>query len=290
MVKISSFDAPDGTRLGYVDEGPRDGPLPVLCLPGLTRNHADFDAVAARLSPSRRVIRLDSRGRGVSDHAEPATYDLPTETADAVALLDHLRVERAVFLGTSRGGMITMLAAVTAPGRIAAAILNDIGPEIDRAGLDRIKAYVGKAPAASTLDELAASLQADGRAGAPTLTAADWRRIAGVVAEETPDGVAFKYDLRLGEALAAQNAALEKHLAGGGAAPDLWPLFQALAQVPVLVLRGANSDILSEETARRMAAVSSNVTLVTVPDRAHVPLLDEPECVEVIDALLAKAG
>ncbi|SFI10916.1 alpha/beta fold hydrolase [Albimonas pacifica] len=290
MVKVESFDAPDGTRLGFIDEGPREGPLPVLCLPGLTRNHADFAAVAERLSPSRRVIRLDSRGRGVSDHADPATYDLPTETADAVALLDHLGIEKAVFVGTSRGGMITMLAAVTAPGRIAAAVLNDIGPEIDQAGLDRIKGYVGKAPAARTLDELAVALEADGRAGAPTLTRADWTRIAEAVAEETPDGVAFKYDLRLGEAMAAQNAALEARLAEGGAAPDLWPLFQALAQVPVLVLRGANSDILSAETAAKMAAVSPNVTLVTVPDRAHVPLLDEPECVEAIDALLAKAG
>ncbi|WP_339951133.1 alpha/beta hydrolase [uncultured Albimonas sp.] len=290
MVKIESFDAPDGTRLGFVDEGPREGALPVLCLPGLTRNHADFDAVAARLSPTRRVIRLDSRGRGVSDYADPATYDLPTETADAVALLDHLGIERAVFLGTSRGGMITMLAAVIAPGRIAAAVLNDIGPEIDQAGLDRIKGYVGKPPAARTLDELAAALQADGQAGAPTLSEADWRRIAEAVAEETPEGLAFKYDLRLGEALAEQGAALEKHIAGGGEAPDLWPLFGALAQGPVLVLRGANSDILSGATAARMAEVSPHVTLVTVPDRAHVPLLDEPECVEAIDALLAKAG
>lgn len=290
MVKINSFDAPDGTRLGFIDEGPRDAGPPLLCLPGLTRNHADFDAVAARLSPTRRVIRLDARGRGVSDFADPDTYDLPTETADAIALLDHLKIERAAFLGTSRGGMVTMLAAATAPGRIAAAILNDIGPEIDQAGLDRIKAYVGKPPLARSLEELAQAMQADGRAGAPTLTAEDWLRIAGAVAEETPDGVAFKYDLRLGEALAAQNAALEKRIAKGEPAPDLWPLFQALAQRPVLVLRGANSDILSAETAERMAAVSPDVTLVTVPDRAHVPLLDEPECVEAIDALLARAG
>lgn len=288
MVKIDSFDAPDGVRLGFVDQGPRKG-LPVLCLPGLTRNHADFDAVAERLSPTRRVIRLDSRGRGVSDFADPATYDLPTETRDAIALLDHLGIEKAVFLGTSRGGMIALLAAVMAPGRIAAAILNDIGPEIDPKGLDRIKAYVGRPPQAGTLEELAAAMALDGREGAPTLTGDDWLRIAASVAEETPAGLAFKYDLRLGDALAAQSAALEKAIAEGASPPDLWPLFGALAQVPVLVLRGANSDILSAETAARMAAVSPNVTLVTVPDRAHVPLLDEPECVAAIDALLARA-
>ena len=290
MVTVTRFRTADGLSLAYADEGPRDG-MPVLCLAGLTRNMDDFADLAARLSATHRVIRLDSRGRGASDRAEPASYDVPTEARDALALLDHLGLASAVFVGTSRGGMLTLLAAAFAPDRIRAAILNDIGPDIAPGGLDRIMDYVGKPPTAPDLDALAVQLEAAGRAQNPTVAPARWRRIAAALAEPTADGLAWRYDLRLRDALIAQGEALRKAMEAGAPAPDLWPLFHRLAAVPVLALRGANSDILTAETLARMqAAAPDRVTAVTVPDRGHVPLLDEPESVAAIDALLARAA
>ena len=291
MVTVNRFKTADGLSLAYADEGPRDG-MPILCLAGLTRNMDDFAGVAARLSATHRVIRLDSRGRGASDNApDPMTYDVPREAGDALALLNHLGLASAVFLGTSRGGLLTMVTAAIAPARIRAAILNDVGPEIAPGGLERIMAYVGKPPAAATLDELAAQLAEAGRAGAPTLTPAQWREIAANTAKETPEGLAWRYDLRLRDALIAQGEALRAAVEHGSAPPDLWAMFGLLAACPVLVLRGENSDILSAETLARMKSVAPDrVAIATVPDRAHVPLLDEPESVAAIDALLARAA
>lgn len=291
MVTVNHFKTADGLNLAYADEGPRDG-LPILCLAGLTRNMDDFAALAARLSVSYRVIRLDSRGRGASDHAsEPMTYDVPREAGDALALLNHLGLASAVFVGTSRGGLLTMVTAAIAPARIRAAILNDIGPEIAPGGLERIMDYVGKPPTAATLDALAEQLETAGHAGAPTLTRAQWREIAANVAEQTADGIAWRYDLRLRDALLAQGEALRAAIENGSRPPDLWAMFGLLAACPVLVLRGANSDILSAETLERMKAVAPDrVAIATVPDRAHVPLLDEPESVEAIDELLARVA
>ena len=136
MVTVNRFKTADGLSLAYADEGPRDG-MPILCLAGMTRNMDDFAGVAARLSATHRVIRLDSRGRGASDNApDPMTYDVPREAGDALALLNHLGLASAVFLGTSRGGLLTMVTAAIAPARIRAAILNDVGPEIAPGGLE----------------------------------------------------------------------------------------------------------------------------------------------------------
>jgi pimeloyl-ACP methyl ester carboxylesterase len=186
---VSRFATPEGLELAFADEGPRDG-LPILCLAGLTRNMADFEDFAARWSRERRVIRLDARGRGLSDRVgDPMTYDIPHETADALALLDHLGIDRAVWVGTSRGGLVTMAAAAGAPERIRAAVLNDVGPEIAPEGIARIMSYVGRPPSGGTLEELAAAMAAGDGGAAPTLTAQDWRRIAARVAEETPQGL-----------------------------------------------------------------------------------------------------
>jgi pimeloyl-ACP methyl ester carboxylesterase len=265
--------------------------MPLLCLAGLTRNMADFEDFAAHYADRFRVIRLDARGRGLSDRpADPMTYDVPHEARDALALLDHLGIERAVFFGTSRGGLLTMAVAATAPQRVRAAILNDIGPEIAPGGIARIMDYVGKSPTADTLVGLAEALRAGDAGAAPTLTGADWLKIAARVAEETPGGLQWRYDLRLRDALLAQAEALQAAQADGAPPPDLWPMFEALAGRPVLVLRGANSDLLSAETLAEMQARLPGMAAVTVPDRGHVPLLDEPESLAAIDALLARAA
>ncbi len=266
------FTAADGTRIAYEDTG--DG-LPVLALAGLTRNMRDFDFVAPHLG-GVRLIRMDYRGRGQSDWPGPETYTLQHEGADALALLDHLGVERVGLLGTSRGGLIGMGLAALAPDRLLGLCLNDIGPDIAPEGLAAIMTYLGRPPVAKTLDEAAAQraafFEASGFAGvAPEV----WRREAGHAFRETPEGLELTYDARLREAVAAM---------AGAPLPDLWPLFRAAAQKPLALIHGANSNILSTETVARMQSEAPAMRLAEVPDRGHVPFLDEPEALAVIHA------
>ena len=266
------FTAPDGTRLAYEDTGKG---LPVLALAGLTRNRRDFDFVAPHLA-GVRLIRMDYRGRGDSDWPGPETYTLQHEGADALALLDHLGVARAAILGTSRGGLIGMGLAALAPDRLLGLCLNDIGPDIAPEGLSAIMTYLGRPPAAKTLDEVArqraAFFEGSGFAGvAPEV----WRREAGHAFRETPEGLELTYDVRLREAVATM---------AGAPLPDLWPLFRAAAQKPLALIHGANSNILSAETVARMQSEAPDMRVAEVPDRGHVPFLDEPEALAVIRA------
>ncbi|MCQ0093277.1 alpha/beta fold hydrolase [Roseovarius sp. M141] len=267
---MAHFTTSDGLSLHYSDtaeyEG-GDGP-PILCLAGLTRNSADFRLVLPFLA-GYRVIRMDYRGRGQSDYADDiTTYSVPQEAQDAIALLDHLGLERATILGTSRGGLIAMLLAATHPGRLNGAILNDIGPELAPGGLDRIKEYVGRRPIFRTYDEAAEGLSAVNDAQFPGVTLARWRLHAeNIWAEQPGERLALRYDPRLRDALMGQAGALP--------APDLWPFFDALASMPLTVLHGANSDLLSADLFARMQARAPTMRAFTVPDRGHVPFLDE---------------
>ena len=262
------FTAGDGAQLAYRDEG---AGLPVLCLAGLTRTMADFDYALPALAGCR-VIRMDYRGRGQSDYTGAASYTVPQEAMDALALLDHLGVAQAALLGTSRGGLIGLVLAATAKNRLRGLCLNDIGPEIHRPGLERIKDYVGRRPAARTLDEIAAKMPAfsPGFAG---VSAAQWRAMAGRLYRETPDGLALTYDPAL------RDSFLEAFSAPPA---DLMPLWQATAGLPVALIRGANSDLLTAEAADRMAEVRPDLIRAEVPDRAHVPFLDEPAAVAAL--------
>ena len=258
----------DGLRLHYRDEG--DG-LPLLCLPGLTRNAADFDHVLPHLA-GLRVIRPDYRGRGLSQWAAPQSYTVAQEAQDILALLDHLAIDRAAVIGTSRGGLIAMVLAATAPHRIAAVALNDIGPEIAPRGLEVIKGYLGRNPAQRTWEEAA---QARARlwtsfSGVPH---ARWLAEVRGQYDETPDGLVIRYDPRLREAVLDD---------GAQPAPDLWPLFAALAGVPLALIRGANSDLLTRATADDMARRRPDMIRVDVPGRGHVPFLDEPEALDAL--------
>ena len=283
---VKRFRAADGLSLAFRDEG--EG-LPVLCLAGLTRTMDDFDRLAAILLPRHRVIRMDARGRGASDRApDPAQYAVPQEAADALALLDHLGVEGAVFIGTSRGGLLTMTIAATAPERVLGAVLNDVGPVLSPEGLARIVEYVGRTPPARTIKEAAAALRAAMGAGFPGLSDAEWEEIARGNLEETPDGLRLRYDPRLREALLEQAKMLAEGAEKGMPPPDLWPLFEALRGRPVLALRGENSDILSPGTLAEMQRRMPEMKAVTVKNRGHVPFLDEPEAVAAIEALLAE--
>ncbi|MGI1663010.1 alpha/beta fold hydrolase [Palleronia sp. KMU-117] len=269
MPRFASFD---GTRLHYDDTG--GGGLPLLCLPGLTRNGRDFDYVAPHLA-DQRVIRLDARGRGLSDRADPATYTVETETRDVLALLDHLGLRRVAILGTSRGGLVAMVLAASAKDRLIGVCLNDIGPELDPRGLAAIRSYVGTDPGFPDL-ETAAKARA---ALFPEFTGVPdsrWRDEVRHNFVETPEGLHIAYDPAL--------AATFNQADGAAPAPDLWPLFDALQGLPLALIRGARSSLLSAETAARMTARRPDMIVATVPGRGHVPFLDEPEALAALHA------
>lgn len=267
------FTASDGTKLAYRDEG--EG-LPVLCLAGLTRNMADFDYVAPHLTDCR-MIRMDYRGRGQSDWTGADTYTVPQEGKDALELLDHLGIEKAAILGTSRGGLIGLLLAAMAPGRMLGLCLNDVGPVIERTGLEKIIDYVGRNPAAPTYDALAERLPA-AMTGFANVPDGRWLADAQKHYEQTPDGLRIRYDAGLREAFMA---------AFEGEMPDLWPLWEATKGFPVALTRGANSDLLSTETAAEMRRRRPDTIFAEIPDRAHIPWLDEAKAIEVIQQWLA---
>ncbi|MDU8946200.1 alpha/beta fold hydrolase [Ovoidimarina sediminis] len=273
---MPTFTAPDGTGLHYLDEG---AGTPVLCLAGLTRNATDFDYVMPHLDGCR-VIRMDYRGRGNSDWADPASYTVPQEAADAIALLDHLGLAQAAILGTSRGGLIGMLLAATAKDRLAGLCLNDIGPVIAPQGLEVIRNYVGLNPKERTFAE-AAAMRATLLAGFADVPEGRWDVEVRKHYRETDGGLQINYDPRLREAVLAMMAA---------PAPDLWPLFDALAGLPVAAIRGANSDLLAPETFAEMQARRPDMIAVEVPGRGHVPFLDEPEAVAAIRAWVEALG
>jgi len=268
MQGASHFTAPDGARLAYRDEG--EG-LPVLCLCGLTRTMADFDYALPALAGCR-VIRMDYRGRGESDRTGAASYTVPVEAKDALALLDHLEVARAAILGTSRGGLIGMFLAATAKDRLLGLCLNDVGPVIHRPGLERIKDYVGRSPAAKTLAEMAAKMP-KAMAGFEGVPERRWLEEVTHFYEQTPAGLVLRYDPALREAF---------HAAFEGPPVDLWPLFDACAGLPLALIRGANSDLLSAEVAAEMQARRPDMVFAEVPGRGHVPFLDEAESVDAI--------
>ncbi len=270
------FTTSDSLRLYFEDAG--DG-LPVLCLSGLTRNARDFDFMAPHLD-GLRLIRLDYRGRGQSDWSpDPLTYTVPREARDVVELLDHLGLDKVAVLGTSRGGIIAMILAATAKARLLGVALNDIGPELDAGGLDVIMGYLGKHPQAATLDALAAARKAAMEGSFPGVPLERWRQEVTHTHIETAQGVRINYDPGLREAVIA---------AGAKGAPDLWPLFEAIAPLPAAVIHGANSDLLTADTVARMEARMPGLIVAHVPDRAHIPFLDEPEALDALRQWLGK--
>lgn len=280
---MQHLEAPDGRRLAYRDsraEGGPDGPA-VLCLAGLTRNGRDFDALAAALAERYRVIRLDSRGRGGSEHADDpmAEYQIPVELGDALALVSHLGLTRLAVVGTSRGGILGMGLAATQPGLVAALVLNDIGARIETAGLLTIRDYVGRQPELPDFDAAAEALMSANRAAFPGVPRARWLTHARAVFDDDGGRPVLSYDPRLAEPVAASIDPDAPHV-------DLWPMVEALGDLPILLIRGANSDILSADTAAEMAARCPRLTRVEIADRGHVPFLDEAPAVAAIRAHL----
>lgn len=267
------FTAADGARLAWDEHG--EG-LPVLCLAGLTRNMADFDYLLPHL-PDVRLIRMDYRGRGQSEWTGAATYTAMQEGADALALLDHLGIERAAIIGSSRGGLIGMLLAATARDRLLGLCLNDVGPVLERAGLEAIETYIGRRPAARTLAEVAERLPRN-LPGFGPVPEGRWLDEARHQYREGPDGVDLSYD----PALRDSYLAAMEHLDA-----TAWPLFDALAGLPLALIHGAGSNLLGAEAVAEMRTRRPDMTYALVPDRGHIPFLDEPESLAAIRKWLA---
>ena len=253
---------------------------PVLCLPGLTRNSADFDAIASILANNRRVISLDARGRGRSDYdSNYRNYNLVTEVGDVLSLISAEFDRPCLILGTSRGGLAAMVLCGVRPSMVAGVVLNDIGPVLEDSGLDRIKDYLGIPPVPlDTWEDAAAAIEAANSEDFPDLRGPDWLAWAKRTFREENGKPVLDYDPKLRDAV----------LENSGPVPEMWPQFRAMADIPTLVLRGENSDLLSAKTVEEMRRAKPDMTAVTVKGRGHVPLLDEQESVTAITAFLER--
>lgn len=279
-----SWTSRDGLKLHFRDYPGDSARPPLLCLPGLTRNARDFEDLAARLSPTWRVICPEMRGRGDSDYArDPMTYQPLQYLDDVELLLEQEGIARFVAFGTSLGGLLTMLLAGKDASRIAGVVLNDVGPEVSAEGLERIRGYVGQGRSFETWMHAARALQEAQGEVYPDFDVADWLRIAKRTMVLGSSGrIAFDYDMKIAEPFEAP--------AGATPQVDMWPLYHALRGRPVAVLRGEHSDILGAETAARMARDVADAEVVTVPRVGHAPTLDEPASLAAIDRLLARVA
>jgi pimeloyl-ACP methyl ester carboxylesterase len=271
----------DELSLRYRDyPGGADKP-PLLCLHALTRNARDFEALSGRLAGDWRLIVPDMRGRGQSEYArDAATYRVETYVGDLVRLLEQLDCGPVAIVGTSMGGMIAMHMALAEAWPFAGAVLNDIGPEIDPAGISRIGEYVGQGGSFETWMHAARHLREPFGKAYPDYRIGDWLAFAKRVMVLGGNGrVVFDYDMKIAEPFREANAA---------APPDLWPALAGLRDKPVLLVRGGLSDVLSQATLERMARALPQAEVVTLPRVGHAPTLDEPEVAAAVERLLAK--
>ncbi|HXQ12857.1 MAG TPA: alpha/beta hydrolase [Caulobacteraceae bacterium] len=275
---LATADGPRVHYRVYEPQGQAAG-APALCLPGLTRNERDFEELAPMIARlGRRVVVATPRGRGLSDpDSQPERYAPPVYVGDVLALLDALAIERAVFIGTSMGGLMTMIAAASAPQRLAGAVLNDVGPEIDPVGLARIRSYAGVPKTASAWAEAGALCRDINGSAFPDEGGDFWETFARRIFRETgPGRLELDYDPRIAGTVAE------------GPAPDLWPLFDALKPIPTLAIRGAISDVLMTSTLAEMQQRKPNLTTASVPRVGHAPFMTEPAAWAALSAFLGQ--
>lgn len=278
----SFFESQDGLKLYYRDFGADNAGTPVICLPGLTRNSRDFEDLANHLSDRRRVITCDFRGRGYSEYDENwENYHPLTYVQDTWTLLDHLGIEKIIVVGTSLGGLCATVMAKTQGERVAGVVMNDIGPEINPAGIERIQAYTGRVEPVGSWEEAIAQSQEIYGHWLPGLSDEQWAALARRGYRENENGVPrLDMDANIGEAVRKI----------GAQKGDPWALFDSLTDKPVTLLWGVMSDILTKDIIDKMTARKPDLNVVAVPNRGHVPLLDEPECIAAIDAFLEEVA
>ncbi|MBI3700275.1 MAG: alpha/beta hydrolase [Afipia sp.] len=280
--------APDGLKLHAKILGEaKTSTLPVLCLPGLTRTADDFDVIARALSGApgapRQVIAMDFRGRGLSAYdAKPENYNVVTECGDVIALLGALGISRAIFLGTSRGGLVSMVMAATKPDLMAALILNDIGPALEIKGLMKIIGYIANPPPRKTFDEAARGLKELFSPVFPKLDDAGWMAWAHRAFREKKDGSGLErtYDLKLNKTLEGIDPANPPQ--------PIWDLFDKLAGKPLMLIHADLSDLVSPQGVKDMVARRPDIDLVEVPNEGHAPLLADKPTIDRILAFCAR--
>jgi len=275
------FTNPDGLKQHYRDfntAGP-DAPI-VLCMPGLTRNARDFEDIANHLSDRCRVICVEQRGRGMSEwDPQPSRYLPVTYVADMIALLDHLGADKVIAIGTSLGGLMTMLIQAMYPGKLLGAVINDIGPEIDPKGIERIKSYVGKGTPPESWDDVLPAVKTTNTGVYPDFTDEDWMWFARKLFDDVDGKPVPQYDPAISQNFENDDSQ---------SAPDLWPVFAAMHSIPTVVLRGELSDILMQSTLDRMDSEHPDLVPVVVPRLGHVPLMREAEVQAAIDSLVGR--
>ncbi|MEQ9397408.1 alpha/beta fold hydrolase [Haliea sp.] len=275
------YHSSDGLRLYARDyAGPGTGAPVALCMHGLTRNAADFAGLAPHLAQRYRVLVAEQRGRGRSDYdPNPANYHPGTYVQDMFTLLDGQGVQEALLVGTSMGGLMAMLMAAMQPARVNGIVLNDIGPEVDPAGLERIKGYVGKTQPAADWEQAVAQVRAINAAAFPDFTDEDWLGFTRALYREVDGRPVPAYDPAIAEPMAASD--------DNAVPPDLWPVFESIRELPILVLRGIHSDILAASCVAEMRRRKPDLVSAEIPRRGHAPTLDEPESRRAIDSFLA---
>jgi pimeloyl-ACP methyl ester carboxylesterase len=271
------YQTDDGLRLFARDyHSPSSTLTPLLCLPGLTRNSRDFETVAPWLAQTRRVIAADFRGRGLSQYAsDPASYRPDVELLDMIALLNFLKVDRVAVIGTSRGGIVGMLMAAYFCDRLAGLFLNDVGPALESAGLLRIRSYLGVRREFASWETAVANLKS-GITGFESLAEDEWLAFAQRVFKPVDGLPQADYDLTL-----AQTFPNVEDIEAGRVA-TLWELFSSIEGLPVSVVRGEHSDLLSPATVEAMKQINASMDATVVPNRGHAPFLDETESKEAI--------
>lgn len=276
------YSSKDGLRLFFRDYGPKEvGAAPVLCLPGLTRNSRDFDDLSRRLAAERRVICPDLRGRGNSEwDSDYRNYNPAVYVDDVIRLLEGEGLSNVVIIGTSLGGFLAMIIAATKPELVRGVVINDVGPEVDPKGLERISKYAGTQGPAASWDEAASVSRENYGDALPGLSDADWAQYARQSYCEDSGVIRLDMDPRIGDAVRELDST----------PADLWPVFKMLEKIPALIIRGANSDILSAATLDKMAALKPDLAIATIPDRGHAPLLNEPESLAAIGAFVRRVN
>jgi len=277
------YESADGLRLYARDYACRDRDTTaaetILCMHGLTRNSADFAGLAEHLSADYRVIAVDQRGRGKSDYdSVVANYTPITYVQDMFALLDKLEIDRVTLIGTSMGGLMSFLMCAMQDARISAVIINDIGPEVDPAGLNRIKSYVGKAAPVTSWSDAIAQAKTMVGAAFPNFSDQQWSDFVHSTYKEVNGVPVLAYDPAIAQPM--------DDGASGAVPPDLWPVFEACASTPMLVIRGELSDILAPECVDEMRARKADLQFAEIPLRGHAPTLDEPASRSAIDQFL----
>ena len=279
------YHSADGLRLYARDYACRDldrpDPATVLCMHGLTRNSADFSGLADHLCERYRVLSVDQRGRGRSQY-DPvvANYTPQTYVQDMFTLLDRLGLDEVILVGTSMGGLMSFIMAALQPGRVHSMVINDIGPEVDPRGLERIKGYVGKSGPVSNWDEAVAQSRSINEIAFPDFSDEQWMDFTRGVYYEMDGVPVLAYDPAIAQPMEDEES--------GAVPPDLWPLFESSAAIPMLVVRGAQSDILSRECVQGMQARRPGLKVAEIPNRGHAPTLTEPASLAAIDTFLAE--